>query len=78
MCTVQGVRNRVVAVNDQAAGSVLYVGDAIIEINGVNMEGKTHEQVVKALRDAGDAVGLVLTRRVQNASKILLHPNQIY
>jgi hypothetical protein len=38
--------------NDQ-----LYVGDAITEVNGISLDGKTHEEVVRTLKEAGDMVG---------------------
>ncbi|VDK60065.1 unnamed protein product, partial [Gongylonema pulchrum] len=33
---------------------LLYVGDAIVEINGQLTDGKTHDEVVQILRDTGD------------------------
>lgn len=29
----------------------LFVGDTIIEVNGVSVDGKTHEEVVEMLKD---------------------------
>ncbi|CAD6189149.1 unnamed protein product [Caenorhabditis auriculariae] len=36
----------------------LFVGDAIIEVNGVSIEGQTHDEVVHMLKTSGDEVVL--------------------
>ncbi|XP_039424544.1 gamma-2-syntrophin [Corvus cornix cornix] len=43
---------------DQAAEQtgMLFIGDAIIQVNGINVESATHEEVVHLLRNAGDEV----------------------
>ncbi|CAH1773635.1 unnamed protein product, partial [Owenia fusiformis] len=45
---------------DQAADKTgkLYVGDAILKVNGVDMDGCTHDDAVAALKKAGDEVTL--------------------
>lgn len=48
----------------------LFVGDAIIEVNGVNVETCNHEEVVKILRDAGDEVQLTV-RHYRNMAAFL-------
>ncbi|XP_007469321.1 PREDICTED: gamma-2-syntrophin [Lipotes vexillifer] len=35
---------------------MLFVGDALLQVNGVNVENATHEEVVHLLRNAGDEV----------------------
>lgn len=30
----------------------IFIGDTIIEVNGLNVENKTHDEVVQILRDA--------------------------
>ncbi|XP_064597354.1 gamma-2-syntrophin-like isoform X2 [Liolophura sinensis] len=52
----------------------LFVGDAILKVNGANMEHATHEQVVKALRNAGDMV-TVTTKHFRPASHFLSKGN---
>ncbi|XP_078711273.1 gamma-2-syntrophin-like [Lampetra fluviatilis] len=43
---------------DQAADQtgMLFIGDAILRINGINVENATHEEVVQVLQTAGDEV----------------------
>ncbi|VDM14649.1 unnamed protein product [Wuchereria bancrofti] len=36
----------------------LYLGDVIVEINGQSTDGKTHDEIVQILKDAGDEVTL--------------------
>ncbi|MFH4976711.1 hypothetical protein AB6A40_003420 [Gnathostoma spinigerum] len=47
------------------ASKLLYVGDAIIEVNGQSVAGKTHDDVVQMLRDAGDEVTLSVRHYTQ-------------
>nr|XP_058934829.1 gamma-2-syntrophin isoform X3 [Kogia breviceps] len=35
---------------------MLFVGDALLQVNGINVENATHEEVVHLLRNAGDEV----------------------
>lgn len=46
---------------------LLYVGDSIVEVNEQSVEGKTHDEVVQLLRDAGDEVTLSVRRQTQIA-----------
>uniref|UniRef100_F1L160 Gamma-2-syntrophin n=1 Tax=Ascaris suum TaxID=6253 RepID=F1L160_ASCSU len=46
---------------------LLYVGDAIVEVNGQLLDGKTHDEVVQLLRDAGDEVSLSVRHYTQIA-----------
>ncbi|CAH2246302.1 gamma-2-syntrophin [Pelobates cultripes] len=43
---------------DQAAdqSGMLFTGDAVMQVNGINVENATHEEVVHLLRNAGDEV----------------------
>uniref|UniRef100_A0A8C6RBA4 Syntrophin, gamma 2 n=1 Tax=Nannospalax galili TaxID=1026970 RepID=A0A8C6RBA4_NANGA len=43
---------------DQAADQtgMLFIGDAVLQVNGINVESATHEEVVHLLRNAGDNV----------------------
>ncbi|XP_039204009.1 gamma-2-syntrophin isoform X5 [Crotalus tigris] len=45
---------------DQAAdqSGMLFIGDAVIQVNGISVEGATHEEVVQLLRNAGDEVAI--------------------
>nr|XP_013808386.1 PREDICTED: gamma-2-syntrophin [Apteryx mantelli mantelli] len=47
---------------DQAADQtgMLFIGDAIIQVNGINVESATHEEVVHLLRNAGDEVTITV------------------
>ncbi|KAM3727387.1 Gamma-1-syntrophin [Dirofilaria immitis] len=45
----------------------LYIGDVIVEINGKQTDGKTHDEVVQMLRDAGDVVTLSVRHYIQIA-----------
>ncbi|XP_019393694.1 PREDICTED: gamma-2-syntrophin [Crocodylus porosus] len=47
---------------DQAADQtgMLFIGDAIIQVNGINVENATHEEVVHLLRNAGDEVTITV------------------
>ncbi|XP_027745182.1 gamma-2-syntrophin-like, partial [Empidonax traillii] len=47
---------------DQAAEQtgMLFIGDAIIQVNGINVESATHEEVVHLLRNAGDEVTITV------------------
>lgn len=46
---------------------LLYVGDAIVEINGQLTDGKTHDEIVQILRNAGDEVILSVRHHTQIA-----------
>ncbi|XP_070092909.1 gamma-2-syntrophin isoform X2 [Equus przewalskii] len=35
---------------------MLFIGDAVLQVNGINVENATHEEVVHLLRNAGDEV----------------------
>uniref|UniRef100_A0A914KG78 PDZ domain-containing protein n=1 Tax=Meloidogyne incognita TaxID=6306 RepID=A0A914KG78_MELIC len=49
----------------------VFVGDLIVEVNGMSLEGKTHEEVVQLLKDsAGPHVTLTL-KRDSSASPLL-------
>uniref|UniRef100_A0A8C2T6T9 Syntrophin gamma 2 n=1 Tax=Coturnix japonica TaxID=93934 RepID=A0A8C2T6T9_COTJA len=39
---------------------MLFIGDAIIQVNGINVESATHEEVVHLLRNAGDEVTITV------------------
>ncbi|KAM9018767.1 gamma-2-syntrophin isoform 6-T6 [Ara ararauna] len=47
---------------DQAADQtgMLFIGDAITQVNGINVESATHEEVVHLLRNAGDEVTITV------------------
>ncbi|XP_039603658.1 gamma-2-syntrophin isoform X2 [Polypterus senegalus] len=47
---------------DQVADQtgMLFVGDAVLQVNGINVENSTHEEVVHLLRSAGDEVTLTV------------------
>ncbi|XP_032040782.1 gamma-2-syntrophin isoform X1 [Aythya fuligula] len=47
---------------DQAADQtgMLFIGDAIMQVNGINVESATHEEVVHLLRNAGDEVTITV------------------
>ncbi|XP_032069300.1 gamma-2-syntrophin isoform X2 [Thamnophis elegans] len=47
---------------DQAAdqSGMLFIGDAVIQVNGISVEGSTHEEVVQLLRNAGDEVAITV------------------
>ncbi|XP_077009161.1 gamma-2-syntrophin isoform X3 [Tamandua tetradactyla] len=47
---------------DQAADQtgMLFIGDAVIQVNGINVENATHEEVVHLLRNAGDEVTITV------------------
>ncbi|XP_069584101.1 gamma-2-syntrophin [Ranitomeya imitator] len=47
---------------DQPAdqSGVLYTGDAVMQVNGINVENATHEEVVHLLRNAGDEVTITV------------------
>ncbi|XP_038656296.1 gamma-2-syntrophin isoform X3 [Scyliorhinus canicula] len=47
---------------DQAADQtgMLFVGDAVLQVNGINVENATHEEVVHLLRNAGDEVTITV------------------
>ncbi|NXJ13977.1 SNTG2 protein, partial [Odontophorus gujanensis] len=47
---------------DQAADQtgMLFIGDAIVQVNGINVESATHEEVVHLLRNAGDEVTITV------------------
>ncbi|KAJ1150138.1 hypothetical protein NDU88_002935, partial [Pleurodeles waltl] len=62
-----GAENKVPVViskifKDQAADQtgMLFVGDALIQVNGINVEHSTHEEVVHLMRSAGDEVTLTV------------------
>ncbi|XP_064376017.1 gamma-2-syntrophin-like [Dromaius novaehollandiae] len=46
---------------DQAADQtgMLFIGDAIIQVNGINVESATHEEVVRTLKNLGKEVNLL-------------------
>ncbi|XP_034513199.1 gamma-2-syntrophin [Ailuropoda melanoleuca] len=39
---------------------MLFVGDAVLQVNGINVENSTHEEVVHLLRNAGDEVTITV------------------
>uniref|UniRef100_A0A5F8H8Y9 Syntrophin gamma 2 n=1 Tax=Monodelphis domestica TaxID=13616 RepID=A0A5F8H8Y9_MONDO len=39
---------------------MLFIGDAVIQVNGINVENATHEEVVHLLRNAGDEVTITV------------------
>ncbi|KAF0883064.1 SNTG2 protein, partial [Crocuta crocuta] len=39
---------------------MLFVGDAVLQVNGINVEHATHEEVVHLLRNAGDEVAVTV------------------
>ncbi|XP_017369526.1 gamma-2-syntrophin [Cebus imitator] len=39
---------------------MLFVGDAVLQVNGINVENATHEEVVHLLRNAGDEVTITV------------------
>ncbi|KAG7465870.1 hypothetical protein MATL_G00158340 [Megalops atlanticus] len=47
---------------DQAADQteMLFVGDAMIQVNGINVENATHEEVVQLLRSTGEEVTITV------------------
>ncbi|XP_055980829.1 gamma-2-syntrophin isoform X1 [Sorex fumeus] len=47
---------------DHAAdqSGMLFIGDAVLQVNGINVEHATHEEVVHLLRNAGDEVTLTV------------------
>ncbi|XP_029452733.1 gamma-2-syntrophin [Rhinatrema bivittatum] len=47
---------------DQAADQtgMLFIGDAVIQVNGINVENATHEEVVHLLRNAGNEVTITV------------------
>ncbi|KAM8954059.1 gamma-2-syntrophin isoform 1-T1 [Pelodytes ibericus] len=47
---------------DQAAdqSGMLFTGDAVMQVNGINVENSTHEEVVHLLRNAGDEVTITV------------------
>ncbi|XP_078503625.1 gamma-2-syntrophin [Lissotriton helveticus] len=62
-----GAENKVPVViskifKDQAADQtgMLFVGDALIQVNGINVEHSTHEEVVHLMRNSGDEVTLTV------------------
>ncbi|KAL6047236.1 hypothetical protein STEG23_021921, partial [Scotinomys teguina] len=47
---------------DQAADQteMLFIGDAVLQVNGIHVENATHEEVVHLLRNAGDDVTITV------------------
>ena len=46
----------------------IFVGDKILEVNGTNVNGLTHEEVVKLLKDAtGNSISLTVQQELQMA-----------
>ncbi|XP_015205118.1 gamma-2-syntrophin [Lepisosteus oculatus] len=47
---------------DQAADQtgMLFIGDSVLQVNGINVENATHEEVVHLLRNAGDEVTITV------------------
>ncbi|MBN3301544.1 SNTG2 protein, partial [Amia calva] len=47
---------------DQVADQtgMLFIGDAVLQVNGINVENATHEEVVHLLRGAGDEVTITV------------------
>ncbi|VDK75456.1 unnamed protein product [Gongylonema pulchrum] len=43
-----------------AAKAGLLKGDRILQVNGVNVEGSMHKQVVELIKDGGDQLSLVV------------------
>ncbi|XP_053316419.1 gamma-2-syntrophin [Spea bombifrons] len=39
---------------------MLFIGDAVMQVNGINVENATHEEVVHLLRNAGDDVAITV------------------
>ncbi|XP_053567315.1 LOW QUALITY PROTEIN: gamma-2-syntrophin [Bombina bombina] len=39
---------------------MLFIGDAVMQVNGINVENATHEEVVHLLRNAGDEVTITV------------------
>ncbi|XP_014647615.1 PREDICTED: gamma-2-syntrophin-like [Ceratotherium simum simum] len=39
---------------------MLFIGDAVLQVNGINVENATHEEVVHLLRNAGDEVTITV------------------
>ncbi|XP_019744131.1 gamma-2-syntrophin isoform X1 [Hippocampus comes] len=60
---------------DQVADQTgkLFVGDAVLEVNGINVERCTHEQVVHLLRTAGDEV-IITVRYLREVPSFLKLP----
>ncbi|XP_036398110.1 gamma-2-syntrophin [Megalops cyprinoides] len=60
---------------DQAADQteMLFVGDAMIQVNGINVENATHEEVVQLLRSAGEEVTITV-RFLREAPSFLKLP----
>ena len=46
----------------------LFVGDAIVEVNGVLVEGRTHDEVVTLLKNAGEEITIVVRHYTQMAT----------
>ncbi|XP_077425876.1 gamma-2-syntrophin isoform X1 [Vanacampus margaritifer] len=60
---------------DQVADQTgkLFVGDAVLKVNGINVEHSTHEQVVHILRTAGDEV-IITVRYLREVPSFLKLP----
>ena len=44
------------------------MGDAIVEVNGIPLEGKTHDEAVQLLRSAGEEITLQVRHYTQLAT----------
>ncbi|KAM5251427.1 gamma-2-syntrophin isoform 4-T10 [Hipposideros larvatus] len=52
---------------------MLFIGDAVLQVNGINVENATHEEVVTLLRNAGDEV-TVTVEHLREAPSFLKLP----
>lgn len=59
---------------DSAKG--LYVGDAILSVNGEELRDATHEEAVRALKRAGRVVDLEGELQLQNQTKCFLNETE--
>uniref|UniRef100_A0A914UYL8 PDZ domain-containing protein n=1 Tax=Plectus sambesii TaxID=2011161 RepID=A0A914UYL8_9BILA len=46
----------------------LFVGDAIVEVNGILVEGRTHDEVVNLMKNAGEEITIVVRHYTQLAT----------
>ena len=53
-----------------AADGRLRKGDQLLEVNGVKLEGVTHQEAVGLLKKSGDTLTLVLSRRVSSKARV--------
>ena len=52
-----------------AADGRLRKGDQLLEVNGIKLEGVTHQEAVGLLKKSGDTLTLIVTRRSRVSSK---------